>query len=270
MEELTATVARAARAIRAMSADRTQTHSKPDGSPVTAGDEAAEQIILDDLRTLLPGMPVVSEEAWAKGARPDLERAFVLVDPLDGTRDFLDGQTEYTVNIAIVVDREPVLGIVAAPALGVAWRGLKGRCAERLSLEPPANPVAIHTRLRPKDGYRALVSRSHYDQRTATFLATLPITEMVRCASSMKFCRLAEGSADLYPRLAPTAEWDIAAGHAVLVAAGGCMTTPMGAPLTYGNDEKGFRVPGFIASGNPAAHPVEPSPFRDVDPPREA
>ncbi len=255
-------VARAAIAIRLISVDALQTRSKADASPVTAADEAAERIIVCDLRKLLPGTPVISEEAWGRGARPDLKDTFVLVDPLDGTRDFLAGESEYTVNIAIITDGKPFLGIVAAPALGVVWRGLAGRRAERLALDPAdaSTPTAIHARARPAGGYTALVSRSHFDPRTAAFLATVPVTSTVRCASSLKFCRLAEGVADLYPRLGPTSEWDIAAGHAVLLAAGGIMTAPDGAPLIYGNHKDGFRVPGFIASGDPASHPAETRP----------
>jgi 3'(2'), 5'-bisphosphate nucleotidase len=201
-------------------------------------------------------VPVVSEEERA--APPAAHEAFILVDPLDGTREFLAGRDEFTVNIALVRAGKPVLGIVAAPALGLVWRGVAGAGAERLHLAAGAAPHAaserhpIHTRRRPSEGFVASVSRSHFDAATDAFLGRLPIVARTPCGSSLKFARIAEGNVDLYARLARTCEWDVAAGHAVLAAAGGCVTAPDGADLTYGRTPD-FHISGFIAWGDPSA-----------------
>lgn len=253
LAELTAIVSRAAAAIVAVDAEKLGTRQKADLSPVTVADEAAEAVILQGLAELVPDVPVVSEEAAGQGRSPLPGANFILVDPLDGTREFVAGRGEYTVNLAVIADGVPVIGLVAAPALGLIWRGVAGSGAERLRLDPGAGPaeareiVAIRTRPNPVDGLVAAVSRSHFDPRSAALLASLPVTGQIVCGSSVKFCRIAEGAADIYPRLAPTCEWDIAAGHAVLAAAGGTVTDPNGAPLAYGRADGGFRVPGFIA-----------------------
>lgn len=250
VRELSELVACAARAILAFNARAVGTRCKEDASPVTEADEAADAVLGEGLARLLPGIPVVSEE----GPRPAgaLGAAFILVDPLDGTREFIAGRAEYTVNVAVIIDGRPVLGIVAAPALGLLWRGAAGASAERLTLDPAeglGRAEPIHTRARA-DGFVALVSRSHLDPRSAELLARLPVAETLACGSSLKFCRIAEASADLYPRLAPTSEWDIAAGDAVLTAAGGIVLGLDGAPLRYGHVAEGFRVPGFVAWGD--------------------
>jgi 3'(2'), 5'-bisphosphate nucleotidase len=206
----------------------------------------------------MPGVPVVSEEACARGARPRPGARFFLVDPLDGTREFLAGLDEYTVNLALVVDGVPEIGIIAAPAQGRIWRGASGRGGERFELAPGADPatarnvVPLQPRRRPPHGLIAAVSRSHLDPRTAAFVAALPHAEQIVCGSSLKFCRLAEGAADVYPRLAPIREWDIAAGHALLIASGGGMTAPDGSALIYGRSADDFLVPGFLAWADPA------------------
>jgi 3'(2'), 5'-bisphosphate nucleotidase len=258
LDELTSVVSAAAAAILAARAGALDPRVKPDQSPVTAADEAAEAVILDGLARLLPGVPVVSEEA-AGGAPPTgLGGQFILVDPLDGTRELLAGRDEFTVNVAIIDGGRPTLGIVAAPAQHVIWRGLDGR-AERLRLAPGARAsdaqarVAIRTRVCPDEGLIAAVSRSHLDAETKAFLTRLPVSETVQSGSAIKFCQLAEGAADVYPRFGTTCEWDVAAGHAVLTAAGGILTTPDGAPLPYGRIDKNFRVPAFIAWGDPTA-----------------
>jgi 3'(2'), 5'-bisphosphate nucleotidase len=182
-----------------------------------------------------------------------------LVDPLDGTRDFLDGEPDFTVNIAVVSDHTPVLGVVAAPARDTIWRGIAGHSAERLGLPAGARAAecrersAIHTRSAPATELIVAVSRSHLDPATADFVARLPTNQSIVCGSAIKFCRVAEGSADIYPRLSPTSEWDVAAGHAVLTAAGGIVTTPAGQPMRYGASPSGFGVPAFIAWGDRAA-----------------
>lgn len=257
LDELTAIASRAGAAILAIAPSALARRDKPDRSPVTAADEAAQAVILDGLGQLLPGVPVVSEEAAEQAAPTALTANFILVDPLDGTRELLAGRDEFTVNIAIISNGRPVVGVIAAPARGLLWRGIVGAGAERLALVPGAGPQAararnaIHTRARPANSLIALVSRSHLDPSTEAYLARLKLAERIGCGSALKFCLLAEGVADLYPRLAPTSEWDVAAGHAVLAAAGGEVTTPDGGPLSYG--QPGFRIPAFIAWGTHAA-----------------
>jgi 3'(2'), 5'-bisphosphate nucleotidase len=257
LPELSALVARAGAAILGIA--RAPARHKPDGSPVTDADEAAEAVILEGLARLLPGIPVVAEERIGREGPPRIEGSFVLVDPLDGTKEFIAGRDEYTVNIALVSGGAPVAGVVSAPAQARLWRGAIGHGAERLAIagERTVSPEPIHARRWPVTGAVALVSRSHRDPATEALLARLPPTSAESCGSSVKFCRIAEGSADVYPRLGPTSEWDIGAGHAVVAAAGGIVTDPAGRPLHYGRAQDGFRVPGFIAWGDPGkARPI--------------
>lgn len=249
VEGLTDLVARAAAAILDIAPAALDTRLKADESPVTAADEAADAVIAQGLARLLPGMAVVSEESRERPAA--LGATFVLVDPLDGTKEFVKGIGEYTVNVAIVAGGEPVAGFVAAPALGLLYRGVVGRGAERLGLDRAAAPVAIRCRPAPPDGLVAAASRSHFTPATAAFLDRIGVTQQASCGSSLKFCRLAEGAIDVYPRLSGISEWDIAAGHALVAAAGGVVTTPRGEPLRYGNAAQGFTVPGFVAWGDP-------------------
>jgi len=244
LDGLTEVAERASTAILAVDRGALAERSKLDGSPVTAADRAAHAAIVPELARLLPSVPIVSEEA--EKVPTTLGGSYLLVDPLDGTKELLAGCDEFTVNLALIREGHPVLGVVAAPALGYLWRGIVGHGAERLRFGE--SPVAIHSRA-PSANLVAAVSRSHLDPATDAFLARQHKVERVACGSALKFCRLAEGAADLYPRLAPTHEWDIAAGHAVLEAAGGAVTTPSGDPLTYGRE--GFRIPAFIAWGDP-------------------
>ena len=263
LDELTTIVSAASAAILKVRAGGIEARTKPDQSPVTAADHAAEALILDRLDRVLPGVPVVSEEAAGRAPPAKLADTFILVDPLDGTREFIAGSDEFTANVAIVTAGRPVLGIVAAPALGLLWRGVEGGPAERLRLAPGAQASAarethpIRSRPWPNAGLVAAVSRSHRDARTQALLARLPVAEEIVSGSAIKFCRVAEGAADLYPRLAPTCEWDVAAGHAVLAAAGGIVTTPEGAPLRYGQIAENFRIPAFIAWGDPSKRMTE-------------
>jgi 3'(2'), 5'-bisphosphate nucleotidase len=259
LDALTDIVSRAAAAIVAIDRSTVAWRAKADRSPVSAADEAANAVILAGLARLVPDVPVVSEEEQAKPSELEpLEAGFILVDPLDGTREFLAGRDEFTVNIALVSGGKPVIGIIAAPALGLVWRGIAGHGAERLDLAAGAAPrqasqrTAIHTRRRPAAGFTVLHSRSHFDARTDAFLNRLPVAARAPCGSSLKFVRIAEGGADLYARLAPTCEWDVAAGHAVLAAAGGRVTAADGGDLAYGG-APGFRIPGFVAWGDPGA-----------------
>ena len=257
LDELTTLVSKAAAAILAVDAANASTRIKPDRSPVTAADTAAEAVILDGLARLLPGVPVVAEEAEKPATLAGA--TFVLVDPLDGTREYLTGHAEYTVNIALVQQGVPVLGCIGAPALGQIWRGAAGGGAERLDLAAGADVAAyrsrapIRTRPMPAQGPAVAVSRSHLDPRTEQLLARIPHARPLAGGSSLKFCRLAEGAVDLYPRLAPTSEWDVAAGHAIVVAAGGAMVQPNGEALLYGRRAGNFQVPEFLAVGDPAA-----------------
>jgi 3'(2'), 5'-bisphosphate nucleotidase len=228
-------------------------HIKADGSPVTAADETAEAVICDGLARLDLALPVISEERAAEH-RPNVTgTSYFLVDPLDGTKEFIAGRDEYTINIAIVTDGTPILGVITAPALGLIWRGIAGRGAERITLagEQILQPQQIHTRPRPAGELVAVVSRSHLEAQTKAYLDRLPRVTLISSGSSIKFCRLAEGAADLYPRLAPTHDWDIAAGHAIAAAAGGRVVAPDGSPLAYGTAD--LLIPGFLAWGDPKA-----------------
>ena len=259
LDELSTIVSAAAAAILTARAGALDARSKADLSPVTAADHAAEAVILEGLARVLPGVAVVSEEAAATALPAHLPGTFVLVDPLDGTRELLAGRDEFTVNVGIVAGGRPRLGIVATPAQGMLWRGIEGRGAERLRLSPGAPAAAaeqrtpIRARPCPPSGLVAAVSRSHLDSQTEALLARLPVTERFARGSAIKFCQLAEGTADIYPRLSTTCEWDVAAGHAVLVAAGGTVTAPDGAPLRYGGMSERFRVAAFVAWGDPSA-----------------
>ncbi|RQP23494.1 3'(2'),5'-bisphosphate nucleotidase CysQ [Piscinibacter terrae] len=222
---------------------------KADESPVTQADVLAEEIILEGLAALAPEIPVVAEEAVAAGRVPDVSKArsFWLVDPLDGTREFVNRNGEFTVNIAFIEDGEPVAGVVFAPAIGRAFCGWVG---EGASVHDAAGERSIRCRPAPPRGLTVLASRSHGDKAAlAAFLADLPVHTTMEAGSSLKLCLLAEGRADLYPRFGRTMEWDIAAGQAVLAAAGGSVRTMSGAALRYG--KPGFENPDFVARGLP-------------------
>jgi 3'(2'), 5'-bisphosphate nucleotidase len=249
IEALTALVARAALAIR-QAIGEGGVQRKADGSPVTAADFAAEATIRTGLLAIAPSLPIISEEQAQ--VRPILadDESYFLVDPLDGTREFIAGRDEYTINVALMTNGEPRLGVIAAPALGLIWRGVAEKGAERMALAADGAvlaPQPIRTRPRPSREPVVLVSRSHLDARTRAYLDGLPRPHTIACGSSIKFCRIAEGSADLYPRLAPTHDWDVAAGHAIVAAAGGRVLAPEGTPLRYGSPD--LLIPGFIAAG---------------------
>ncbi len=255
-EPLTDLVIRAGAAILAVNRAAMRVEGKLDGSPVTEADLAADRIIAEGLARLVPQVPALSEER-VNLANPPYDGSFFLIDPLDGTKEFVAGRDEFTVNLALVTNGLPILGIIGAPALGLVWRGLVGRGAERLTVceKPVAQP--IHTRRFPARGepWIAAVSRSHGDSRTEAFIAARPGAIRKTLGSAVKFGRVAEGEADIYPRLAPTSEWDIAAGHAVVTAAGGRITDAQGGALQFGKGRDGFIVPEFIAWGDPAAVP---------------
>jgi 3'(2'), 5'-bisphosphate nucleotidase len=220
---------------------------KADSSPVTAADRAADQVILAGLARLAPDIPAVTEEEVAEGRVPDISGGrFWLVDPLDGTKEFIAGRDEFTVNIALIEHGRPVLGVVSAPASGVVYAASGPGAATRR--DGGGAPAPIRARAAPADGLVVLHSRSHANKpELERHLAAMTVKERVVAGSSLKFCWIAEGRGDLYPRLGTTNEWDTAAGHAVLAAAGGSVRTVDGAELGYG--KRDFRNPHFIARG---------------------
>lgn len=257
LEPLTALAVEAGTAILAVRRGALGVEEKADGSPVTQADLAADRIIASGLARLAPGVQTLSEER-ADETRAPFADMFFLIDPLDGTKEFIAGRDEFTVNIALVADGTPVLGVVGAPALGRVWRGLLGHGAERISYGSVNRGVEpIRTRALPAPGnpWIAAVSRSHAEARTDAFIDSRPGAVRQVLGSAIKFCRVADGGVDIYPRLSPTCEWDVAAGHAVIVAAGGKVTDAQGSALRYGTGRKGFILPDFIAWGDPSATP---------------
>ncbi len=226
-------------------------HTKDDKSPVTAADQAGEDIIVADLKRLTPDIPIVAEEAAAAGDIPDIGAGpFWLVDPLDGTKEFIKRNGEFTVNIGLIADRRPVLGLVLAPALGTLYVGWMDGETGTAWRDAGAGREPIHARSPGAEGVVVLASRSHAtSEALQDFLKDVKVASMTNAGSSLKFCRLAEGAADLYPRLGPTCEWDTAAAHAVLRAAGGELTLLDGGPFLYGKAADKFLNPFFVARG---------------------
>lgn len=218
--------------------------AKADASPVTDADEAAEAIILERLAVLTPDTAAVAEESFAHGHQPeDLGPAFWLVDPLDGTKEFISGNGEFTVNIALVEDGVPVMGVVGAPAKDLLY-ATDGSTVTRRS---GSASETVTARRPPREGLYAAVSRSHLDEKTEAYLTGFTIAGTRSAGSSLKFCLVADGTADIYPRFGRTMEWDTAAGHAVVRAAGGSVRDADGNELTYG--KPGFENPGYIVRG---------------------
>jgi 3'(2'), 5'-bisphosphate nucleotidase len=224
--------------------------AKGDLTPVTEADEAAERIILSGLARIDSTIPVISEEAASAGRIPEVSSKFFLVDPLDGTKEFISKNGEFTVNIALVENGVPVAGVVYAPALKRIFWGEKGIGAAQGSINGDANPkwIRLGVRACPDDGATVVASRSHRDQATEDYLKSVKVKSLCSAGSSLKFCLVAAAEADLYPRFGRTMEWDTAAGHAVLLAAGGKVVTVDGPLLTYGKRTRGYDNPGFIAS----------------------
>lgn len=248
-EQLLAEIAEVARAagdeVMAIYATDFEVRGKDDRSPVTEADVRAEAVILPRLAALTPGVPVISEEAAAAGQTPEVDVRFWLVDPLDGTKEFIRRNGEFTVNIALIEQGRPVLGVVYAPALNRLFVGAEGLGAR---LEEAGESRPITARRPPEGGITVVDSRSHGDaEAMGRFLAGRKVAEQRGAGSSLKFCLVAAGEADLYPRLGRTMEWDTAAGHAVLLAAGGRVTDLDGAELRYG--KPGLDNPHFVATG---------------------
>jgi 3'(2'), 5'-bisphosphate nucleotidase len=247
IEALTPAVREAGILIERIKAEGVVARDKADASPVTIADEQAEVLLTAAIANADPGALIVGEEASAAGQKPDPTARFWLIDPLDGTRDFMRGGTDYSVNIALIEAGVPVLGIVLAPHDGTLWAGASGYGAflerdgthELISTRPfAATPIVV-------------TSRSHLDDETRAYAASIPNADVRPSGSSLKFCLLAEGAADVYPRFGPTSEWDTAAGDAVLRAAGGITHHPDGSLFAYGKPE--FLNGSFLAVGDPSA-----------------
>ncbi|BCT92733.1 3'(2'),5'-bisphosphate nucleotidase CysQ [Lysobacter helvus] len=240
----------AADAILAIYEHAFEVERKADASPLTAADLAAHRILVEGLERLTPDIPVLSEEAaedtpW--NVRRDWRRLW-LVDPLDGTREFVKRNGEFTVNLALIEDGEVIFGVVQAPVTGQLWHGTRGGPALRRDAD---GEVVIQSRRPATAPLRVAASRSHRDTRTEDFIARMGEVEPIGLGSSLKFCRLAEGGMDVYPRFGPTNEWDTAAGQAVLEAAGGCVLDSKGRPMRY-NQRDTLLNGDFMALGDPA------------------
>jgi 3'(2'), 5'-bisphosphate nucleotidase len=227
---------------------------KNDHSPVTDADEEAEAYILNALRTRAPDVPIVAEEEVSSGQICEIGHHFFLVDPLDGTKEFLSRNGEFTVNIGEIIDGRPARGVVFAPAKRRLFVGEHAAGAFHAETEAGTdlrgtNFRAISARRAPADGLVVVASRSHRDASTDEYLERFSVKQFVGAGSSLKFCLVAAGEADIYPRLGRTMEWDTAAGHAVLAAAGGTVVTIDGRPFLYGKVEEKFANPFFVARG---------------------
>jgi len=222
--------------------------TKADASPLTAADLRAHELIVHALGELTPGTPVLSEEeaAGIPFAQRGSWQRYWLVDPLDGTKEFLSRNGQFTVNIALIEDHVPALGVVHVPVTDVSYQGLPGEGAWRQRAHDPSE--AIHVAARSAEPPRVAASRSHRGDSLDAFLARLGPHELIAVGSSLKFCMVAEGAADVYPRLGPTSEWDTAAAHAVVAAAGGTVSALDGTPLRY-NSGEGLLNPSFVAFG---------------------
>lgn len=226
--------------------------AKGDASPVTEADRLGEAIIVAGLDKLAPDIAILAEEAAADGRTPTLGASFFLVDPLDGTKEFVTKTGEFTVNIALIRNGAPAIGVVYAPAIGKLYRGVAGVGATVTMIDKGVAGAAtpIKARQVPARGLIAVASRSHRGPETDAFLATLDVADFAAAGSSLKFCLIAEGLADVYPRLGRTMEWDTGAGQAVLEAAGGRVVVFGGEDaLAYGKEARGFDNPHFIAWG---------------------
>jgi 3'(2'),5'-bisphosphate nucleotidase len=260
LDRLIAAALEAGRAILDARTGKLSVEQKADASPVTIADRAAEEIILRHLAEIAPGIPVIAEESAAAGYLPEVAGEFFLVDPLDGTKEFVKGGADFTVNIGLIRDGRPALGVVYAPATGELFAGEtgKGAFASKVTRGVEGGRRKIHIRA-CAGAVDVVASKSHRTPETDAYIARYEVGRLVAAGSSLKFCTIAEGAADLYPRMGTTMQWDTAAGDAVLRAAGGTVVTLDGKPLPYGpNGEPGsdaWRNPWFIAAGG-----IEPIP----------
>ena len=233
----------------------TEVHDKSDGSPVTIADQEAEKYIFSQLAIIAPEIPIIGEEAVAAGSIPDISGGtYFLVDPLDGTKEFITGGGDFTVNIALMVNNEPVMGIIYAPVSDELYYAGEGKAFASIK-SAPEKPISV--RALPKDGLTVVASKRHGDpEKMAEFLRGKKVDALISRSSSLKFCAMAAGEADLYPRLGPTCEWDIAAGEAILRAAGGQVVNLDGTPFRYGKADRKFLNPEFIAFASNDAYPA--------------
>ena len=219
---------------------------KADGSPVTAADLAADALIVPALQALTPDIPVVSEESVDAGDIPDVSGGtFWLVDPLDGTKEYINRNGDFTVNIGLIIDNAPALGVLLTPVNGLAWAGIVG--GEAFEEATDGSRRAIAVRAAAPSALTVVASRSHRSQELEDYIAARSVKESISRGSALKFCLVASGEADLYPRTGPTMEWDTAAGHAILLAAGGSMEMFEGGAFRYGKPE--FRNGWFVVKG---------------------
>lgn len=250
-------VSAGALAIEVLERPQISTQFKEDRSPVTEADERVEEYLFKALARDLPGVPIIAEEAAARGESVSHGDAFLLIDPIDGTRQFLARSPEFTVNLALIVGGAPVAGAISAPAMRRVWFGaaesFTADAAPGGALPAPQDWRKLRTRKAPPQGMTALVSKSHLDDETCAFVARLNIVDRISAGSSLKFCTVAEGRADVYPRFGPTMEWDTAAGDAILRGAGGVVVHPGGAPFGYNKTARHYRNGSFIAWGDPAS-----------------
>jgi 3'(2'),5'-bisphosphate nucleotidase len=257
---LLSAVLEAGRAILQMRCDGLAIDRKSDGSPVTEADRRAEAILERALHRLAPRIPVIAEESAAQARAPRAARQMFLVDPLDGTRGYAAGRDDFTINIGFISDGRPVAGLIYAPARGEVFATQGETCAIAARVDPGStartlrdlNPVSISARVPCPGGLVALTSRAEQTQAFRDRLSALGITESSGFSSAIKFCLLARGEADIYPRFGPTCEWDTAAGEAILTAAGGSVRDLDGAPLTYGREQSAYLNPAFVARGRVA------------------
>ena len=228
--------------------------TKSDQSPVTVADQRAEAILLEAIAHISPNMPVVAEEEASEGRIPDVkDKSFFLIDPLDGTKEFINGGTDFTVNIAVINDSRPIFGVIYVPMADTLYVGGFGE-ASRVMGFATGDPVEerIHVRKADQSNPSIIASKNHMNDETRAFMAQYDSAEVVPAGSSVKFCRIAEGAADIYPRFGPTMEWDTAAGQAVLEAAGGRVLNPDGTAFQYRKPD--FINGHFIALGDPRLH----------------
>lgn len=253
LENLCALALKAGDAIMKVYGEDFAVETKDDASPVTDADNLAEAIIIEGLKRIAPDIPILAEESASVGDIPaDLGKRFFLVDPLDGTREFVNRTGEFTVNIALIEHDRPTHGVVYAPAIKTLYAGGPDG-AVKAAVDPSGvlhQQTSINARQAPDAGLVAVASRSHRTPETDAYLETLTISDFTAAGSSLKFCLVAEGAADVYPRFGRTMEWDTGAGQAVLEAAGGRVVThPEDTPLAYGKRARDFDNPYFIARG---------------------
>lgn len=255
VEELVTLASEAGARILQLTASGLERRLKNDKSPATAADDAAEEILLEGTAKLMPGVPVLAEETVSRVGHTDCGDFYIAIDPVDGTRELIDGRDEYTVNIGVVSGGRPAAGVLYAPARSEMFFAANGEAfkvklaaGEKLK---SGSAVPIHARAQAAN-LIAAVSRSHPDPNSEALLAPLPVKDRLVLGSSLKFARIAEGQADIYVRAATINEWDVAAGHAILNAAGGSVRHCDGREIVYGQPGGGYRIKGFIARGRDA------------------